>query len=244
MFSNRTSRFHSETLVYRFNGPLDRRWLELAAADDHAAGRRSGSGAAWNDSRSQSHAGPERSAESSVGPGENHEACRWVEASEASVCALFASDPGRRRRFLHFLRAGTMGIFLVRSGRWITYGWSTLPGLYAPPHLPRWTRGLNAYWIFYCHTREEFRGQGHFKHLLARLVDAAYAREPHPLVLCDTLPGNFASRSVALQIGFVPVGVLRAYRVGVPGLGGIAMGGAWRTEEAHRPQMPSAPSRI
>lgn len=164
---------------------------------------------------------------------------RWVPACGLSVRRLFDDDAARSRKFLQFLQSGCFGYFLERGGQWITYGWCTQPRTMPPPHLPLWAGDLGAYWIFYCHTREEFREQGHYKRLLARLVAGAHERASHPQVLCDTLPENFASRNAVLQSGFVPSGVVTAYGPG----GGLIFGGSWRRNQPHEPRIePSSNS--
>lgn len=185
--------FRVETLVYRFEGPLELQWADRGL------------------------------------PGE-----RWVPACDLSVHRYFAADEARCRKFLRFLRSDCFGYFLERGGEWITYGWCTQPESAAPPHLPGWIARLGAYWIFYCHTREEYRNRGYYKRLLARLAAGAHERRSNPLVLCDTLPDNFASRIAVLQAGFAPVGVLTTYRP-VPG---IVVGGDWRRDETHVPRIP------
>lgn len=166
-------------------------------------------------------------------------AFKWVPACDLSVRRLFHEDAARSRKFLQFLHSGCFGYFLEQDGQWITYSWSTQPGSMPPPHLPGWTTGLGAHWIFYCHTREAFRRQGFYRRLLAQLVAGAQERAIGPLVLCDTLPENLASRSVVLQAGFVPRGMLTAYRP-VPG---VVIGGNWRRNEPHRPRLEPKPGK-
>lgn len=186
--------FRIDTLVYRFEGPLEFQWSDRISTGE-----------------------------------------RWVPACDLSVRRYFGADELRCRKFLRFLRSGCFGYFLERGGKWISYGWCTQPDSAAPPpHLPRWTARLGAYWIFYCQTQEEHRNRGHYQRLLARLVAGARERASNPLVLCDTLPENFASRAAVLHTGFVPVGVLTTYRP-VPGL---VLGGDWRRDEKHLPRIP------
>ncbi|HUO29419.1 MAG TPA: hypothetical protein VMU80_09390 [Bryobacteraceae bacterium] len=156
-----------------------------------------------------------------------------IPACSLSVRRLFHDDATRSRKFLQFLHSGCFGYFLERDGQWITYGWSTQPESMRPPHLPPWVADLEAYWIFYCHTRDEFRCQGHYKRLLARLAAGAYERTANPLVLCDALPDNLASRRAVLHAGFAPKGILTTYRP----LRGLIVGGRWRRDEAHAPQI-------
>lgn len=158
---------------------------------------------------------------------------RWVPACCLSIRRLFRDDAVRSRKFLDFLDAGCFGYFLERDGQWVTYGWSTQPKSMQPAHLPLWVADFEAYWIFYCRTREEFRGQGHYKRLLARLVAGAYERAASPLVLCDTMPDNSVSRRAVLRAGFSPRGVLSTYRP----LPGMIVGGRWRRDEAHAPRI-------
>jgi RimJ/RimL family protein N-acetyltransferase len=162
---------------------------------------------------------------------------RLIPACSLSVQRLFRDDTVRRGKFLLFLQSGCFGYFLERDGQWITYGWSTQPKSMHPPHLPRWVADLDAHWIFYCHTREEFRGQGHYRRLLARLVAGAYERAPDPLLLCDTLPDNLASRRAVLHAGFAPKGVLTTYQP----LHGMIVGGRWRRDEEHTPGIEPEP---
>jgi RimJ/RimL family protein N-acetyltransferase len=158
---------------------------------------------------------------------------KWVPACRLSVQRLFGDDAERSRKFLQFLHSGCFGYFLERAGQWIAYGWSTQPESMPPPHLPHWVADLEAYWIFYCRTRDAFRGQGHYKRLLARLVAGAYERAANPLVLCDTSRDNLASRRAMLYAGFAPKGVLTTYQP----LPGMIVGGRWRRAEAHVPRI-------
>jgi hypothetical protein len=166
----------------------------------------------------------------------------WMRTSLNSINLLFAHDADRRQRFLRFLRAGAWGLFLVHNSKWAAYGWCTSPGGPRPPHLPRWSRSLGAHWIFSCHTRTEFRRKGFYRRMLRQLVDSIRARTDDPLILCDTLPENFASRGAVLRSGFIPRGVVNTYYIGVPYLGGITFGGCWRPEEPHWPEMAVSPA--
>lgn len=168
----------------------------------------------------------------------------WIRASQSSITLLFAADARRRRRFLRFLRSGFLGYFLVHNGEWIGYGWCAPPGSGRPPHLPRWAGGVGAYWIFDCFASDEACGHGPYPQLLPHLVTFAYARESNPLLLCEVQPENLPWRQAALQAGFTPLGVLTAYRMWVPGLGGVAMGGVWRRDAIHSPEMAPLESML
>jgi RimJ/RimL family protein N-acetyltransferase len=169
---------------------------------------------------------------------------QWVLASESSINQLFASDRSRRRRFLRFLRSGGLGLFLVRNGEWISYGWTAQPhskGI--PPHLPRWVLHLGNNWIFYCHTREAFRGQGIYKRLIAQLVSHISARTPDAVIFLDTAPNNVQSNRAVIRTGFSPSGVIVTYKLWVPFVGSLALGGRWLREQPHFPQyLPQNPA--
>ncbi len=168
----------------------------------------------------------------------------WIRASQSSIVLLFAADGQRRRRFLGFLRSGFLGYFLVREGQCIGYGWCAPPGSGSPPHLPRGAGGLGAYWIFDCCAREETCGRGSCPQLLAHLVTFAYARESNPLLLCEMQPENLAWRQAALLAGFTPLGVLTAYQLWIPGVGGVAISGVWRRDAVHSPAMAPVESLL
>ncbi len=160
----------------------------------------------------------------------------FFRASESSIHFLFSEDAIRRRLFLRFLRDGFSGVFLVRNGRWVSYGWYTSPGAGRPPHLPPWAGQMGAYWIFHCRTREEYRNQGNYKRLLAQIAQLINVRDDAAWVLCDTLPDNFASRSAVLQSGFRPAGVLTSY-CPVPG---VFLKSLWDRQREHFPPLEYA----
>lgn len=168
----------------------------------------------------------------------------WIRASQSSIALLFVADSCRRRRFLRFLRSGFLGYFLVREGQWIGYGWCAPPGSGRPPHLPRWAGGVGAYWVFDCCAREGTCAQESHAHLLTHLVTFAYARESNPLLLCEMQPENLVWRHAALQAGFTPLGILTAYRVWIPGFGCVALGGVWRRDAAHSPEVAPLESML
>jgi len=158
----------------------------------------------------------------------------WISANENSIRWLFRADSSRRDKFLRFLRAGYSGLFLVRNGEWISHGWITQPGNRGyPPHLPRQVSDVGAYWIFYCHTRKPFRNQGIQKRLIAQFVNLIRTPQPDAVVLCDALPDNVASNRAAKQTGFIPFGVVVTYKLWVPLVGTVALGGQWVRDQPH-----------
>jgi len=169
----------------------------------------------------------------------------WIPASESAIEWLFGSDRSRRRRFLHFLRSGGLGVFLVRNGQWVSYGWSTQPGNKVhPPHLACQVCCVNAYWIFYCHIRDVFRGQGIFKHLITRLVSLIHARNPDAEILFDAHPDNVPSHRTAVRCGFMPSGVMVTYKLWIPPMGSLVLGGKWLHQRPHFPQYTLLESAI
>ena len=168
----------------------------------------------------------------------------WIRASQSSIALLFAADGQRRHRFLRFLRSGFLGYFLVREDKWIGYGWCATPDSGRPPHLPRWAGGVGAYWIFECCVRHGACPEGSCQQLLAHLVTFAFVRESSPLLLCEMQPENLTWRQAALQAGFTPLGVLSAYRLWFPGVGAIALGGIWRRDVVHAPEIAALESML
>jgi RimJ/RimL family protein N-acetyltransferase len=167
----------------------------------------------------------------------------WVPASEDSINLLFASDGSRRRKFLSFLKSDCIGLFLARDGQWIAYCWSAQPGHKGrPPHLPRRISSAGAYWIFYCHTRSTFRGQGIFKRMLAEFISLIHSRSPDAQIYLDSLPDNVPSNRAVVRSGFAPSGVIVTYNLRIPSIGNLVLGGRWLPNQQHTPlYVPSEP---
>jgi GNAT superfamily N-acetyltransferase len=161
----------------------------------------------------------------------------WRIADAASIQRVFGEDPRRGSRFHRYVAAQHTGLLLMRGEQWISYGWCRKPGGPNPPHLPRRISGLDAYWIFGCHTREPYRCRGIYKQLLARLIALA-CHNHQPVRICiDTHEGNIASRRAILASGFRPCGTFSTYRMWIPALRTQIVGGRWRREEVH-PSFP------
>jgi len=157
----------------------------------------------------------------------------WVTADSQSVNSLFERDRGLAERFRHFLKAGCLGVFLVRDRQWISYGWSSQPGHGHPPHLSQRVSAAGAYWIFFCHTREGFRGQGVYRRLLHRIVVLVIGREPAATIYVDAYAGNTPSRQAILSVGFSPGGVMTTYKLWLPRVGSFVLASYWRRNETH-----------
>lgn len=162
---------------------------------------------------------------------------RWIIADESSIQRFFASKHLLRRRFQHFLRSGCLGLFLIRDDRWVAYAWSMQPGSRGhPPHLLRRTLPADAYWIFYCHTHADFRGQGIFKRVLVQLISIIQARSADAPIYVDVLPGNVPSNRAVTRTGFIPSGVIIVYKLWLPLGGGLVFSGKWMRDRPHFPQ--------
>lgn len=156
----------------------------------------------------------------------------WLAATNKNICEIFENDAVRRRLFLRFLRSGCFGIFLARGTEWIAYGWATQPGKGRPPHLPRSVAGWESYWIFHCHTKTQFRGQGIYKRLLARITALAREEGLGPIYI-DTLPGNTPSVRAIISAGFKPCGVTHTFRLNLPHIASLPLSGFWAQDEPH-----------
>ena len=158
----------------------------------------------------------------------------WLIANSENVRELFREDAQRSRLFLRFLASGCLGLLLVRDGEWIAYGWSTRPGKGRPPHLPQGVQSLDCHWIFGCHTRREFRGQGIYRRLLKRMV-ALVGKEDCGPVYTDVLPENMASQAAVLASGFNRCGVTRTFKLWIPRLAHLPLTGSWTHDEPRLP---------
>ncbi len=173
-----------------------------------------------------------------LGPGE-----AFLPATEFSIAKLFSDDPALAARFRGFVSAGFEGLFLTCCGQWATYGWFSTPCSAQPHHLPRWTRNLDACWIFYCHTKQPFRGRGLFAKLLRQMVETVRGRKLASNVYVDTLVSNSPSRRVILASGFIPCGMITTYQLRLPRFGNLFLIGSWNRAQCHPPLQPGAAGR-
>ncbi|MGH9687668.1 MAG: GNAT family N-acetyltransferase [Candidatus Acidiferrales bacterium] len=157
----------------------------------------------------------------------------WRFATREAVESVFRDDPERICRFRSYLNARHTGHLLLRGGRWVSYGWCRAPRCPGPPHLPRSTDLLGAYWIFGCHTHRAHRRQGIYKQLLVRLIAQAGGKGPSPKIYIDTHAENTPSRCAILGSGFRPCGIFLTYRVWSPFGGAHIVGGSWRRDAPH-----------
>jgi len=158
-------------------------------------------------------------------------------ASAESVKALFRDDQ-LCHRFLGFLATGFSGLVFHRHNTWVAYAWMTNPSTAGPPHLPNWTRELGANWIFYCRTRQGFRGRGLYKCALQMLIREAFQESSEAKVMIDTSPANIPSRRAILATGFEPKGAIVTHQLAIPRVARWAWG-SWDEEFKH-PPMPEA----
>jgi RimJ/RimL family protein N-acetyltransferase len=167
----------------------------------------------------------------------------WINADRENVESIFDGDRRLAKLFQNFLQEGCIGLVLVQNRNWICYGWMSIPGKSPPPQLPRWIRELDVYWIFYCHTREGFRGRGHYKRLLRQLVGRARNREARTEIYIDTQLDNIASRRAITATGFRPCGMIETYKFWIPRLGDWVIWGTWTQRETH-PCPPSSSMKL
>lgn len=122
----------------------------------------------------------------------------------------FGKDVSRKKVFARFAEQGSMGLLLHTPHEWVTYAWMARPSGPQPPHLPRQARGY--FWIFWCHTHENFRRQGHYQRALRLLLAAAADEVGHqrPPVYIDTNQNNEPSRRAIARTGFAPYGQMQA----------------------------------
>lgn len=152
------------------------------------------------------------------------------------IQTLFKDDP-RRHTFPDFLERNFVGLILHTAETWIAYAWMTTPSTGAPPHLPEWVSDTCEFWIFYCRTREAFRGRGFYKHALRALINRAGQEQNVAIVNIDTKPTNVQSRRAIISTGFQPKGIMTTYQVEIPILGQLTLG-SWQMDSVHPPFAP------
>lgn len=156
----------------------------------------------------------------------------WMPATQQSVSFFFRKDVRRKTRFLQFLRSGHYGVILhVRNG-WVNHLWMSLPNTLGPPHLPNDIKWKPVYWIFYGHTREEFRGQGYQKLALRLLAEKAFEQDARAKIYGDTRAENIASRKCFISVGFEPKGVINTHELRIPRVKSWVCG-SWDVDANH-----------
>ncbi|HWG58900.1 MAG TPA: hypothetical protein VN661_07615 [Candidatus Acidoferrales bacterium] len=162
----------------------------------------------------------------------------WLVADRENVNLLFSRQPRLRDDFHRFLDCGCTGVFLTSNGVWVSYGWFSKPGSRLPHHLPAACRAQADYWIFFCRTREEFRSQGCYRCLLAKIAGFIRSGNPGARVHVDTQITNTASLRAIRAAGFAPCGTIVAYKMGIPFLKGRLVRGYWHREAGHPSASP------
>lgn len=166
----------------------------------------------------------------------------WIWADVSSVQRFFSPcDVGRT--FTSFLRKGFTGLVFHRGEDWIAYGWMANPWTDGPRHLPKWVGDLGVYWIFYCRTRENFRGRGLYTSALRHLVGRACQGGRQTSILVDTDSANIPSRRAIMSAGFHPKGAIVTYTIQIPRLGRRVWGN-WDSEFVHPPMPEHLQTRI
>lgn len=160
--------------------------------------------------------------------------CQMSWFTEALIADFFHDDPSRSAAFRSMLAKNSVGLVWHQEGQWLSYAWMSKPGASPPPHLPRNVRLNDFYWIYYCRTRPHAQGRGLFRRSLAALAASARKEAPTASVYVDTAPANIPSRRAIAAAGFVPAGVIRAWRVRLPKLASFVLG-FWSANEAHSP---------
>lgn len=156
-----------------------------------------------------------------------------------SLERFFYHDKNRLKIFLKFQKKGFIGLLLHSQAEWISYTWMTTPYSDTPSHLPPWIQSLNAYWIFYSHTKENYRRQGLFKLSLKLLLNQVHEIEKNkqPSVYIDTKVQNIPSRRGISSVGFDESGIMVCYYFRIPKLKKI-LWCKWNKNQQH-PVLPN-----
>lgn len=153
-----------------------------------------------------------------------------VKATSETINYFFNQDKTRCNLFKRFLAKGFYGVIQYHGTNWISYAWMKIPGTVGPPHLPLFIQKLNAYWIFYCRTADEFQGQGCFKRSLITLCKWVRDEDENGKIFIDTETSNIASRKAILAVGFMPRGIIETKGIYIPKLKPLIWG-KWLTTD-------------
>jgi len=132
-----------------------------------------------------------------------------------TVVRYFPTDP-LNTIFLNFIKDNFYGVFICENGNWVAYGWMSRPSTPGPIHLSPAIQKLKVFWIFYCHTKESFRGRGLYKTVLRILIQQAFHENKEAEIYMDTQLDNIPARKAILTVGFKPQGTVYTYKFGIP----------------------------
>ncbi len=156
----------------------------------------------------------------------------WTTATRESVMSFFGYDRWRRDTFARFLHKGYWGVILYIGNDWVNYGWVSRPETLGPPHLPRDVQEEQVYWLFYQHTRAEYRGRGYYKLALGIQIEQILAQDRIARVRIDARDNNTASRRGILSVGFNPKGVVNTRELTIPRIKTLVWGN-WDMDMEH-----------
>jgi RimJ/RimL family protein N-acetyltransferase len=157
---------------------------------------------------------------------------KWTQATRDSIAGLFRDDPRRKKTFLQFVNRGYYGIIMYHDSQWVSYGWMSKPDTLGPPHLPLGIQKSSAYWLFYQHTSQDYRGCGVYKCSLQLQAAQALGEVEHTQIYVDTRPDNIASRKGILAVGFQPKGIIDTRELRIPRVKSWVWG-SWDMDAGH-----------
>jgi RimJ/RimL family protein N-acetyltransferase len=157
----------------------------------------------------------------------------WVAANPNNIVQYFDEQP-LKTTFLKFLKKEFYGVLILENSNWVAYGWISRPSTLGPIHLPSEIQRLKVFWIFYCHTKESFRGRGLYKRVLKLLMQQALNESKDAEIYIDTQRDNIAARKAIVSVGFEPKGIINTYKFGIPKLKSWNWG-KWNTQVDHPP---------
>lgn len=166
------------------------------------------------------------------------EGMRWEIATRDLVCRLFSDNESiaKRNIFLSFLEQGYRGVIIYKDDSWVTHSWMSLPGK-APIHLPKKFITAVGYWLFYSHTRADFRKQGTYKASLKILLNLINDIEHNKKikVYADSSVDNIGARHTLLSIGLIPSGYIYTTSIRLPKTTKSVIWGSWDKQKPHLP---------
>jgi len=146
---------------------------------------------------------------------------------------FFTADRARTSAFSRFLDQGFLGVLLHDGKQWVSYCWITTPQTGIPPHLSAVIHGLQPYWLFNAHVRDEFRRGGLHKLIVRLSLKRIYDLSgPSSVVFADTDVENIPARRSMRTLGFAPAGLLRLRRFSIPRVYSVARG-EWHPDAPH-----------
>ncbi len=159
------------------------------------------------------------------------EGLTWDIASDVLINKLFYGHKARGEALKKLLAQGAVGIIVHDQQKWAAHAFFSPPGIILPKHISK--RITNKYWwLFYMHTKPEFRGRGLQKACIyLRLNLISKHNKSLENIMIDSGIDNILSLKNIHNAGFRQTGVITSVSFKLPKIGSRLLYCRWDKNE-------------